>query len=52
MNLVLSNEFQDISENELNLIDGGGVFDFLSDIYKTWNDMWYDFGGNLYYATH
>lgn len=51
MNLT-ETKFSEITECELNQVSGGGVFDFVGDIYDGWCEMWHDFGTNLYHMIH
>lgn len=52
MELVMKNGFCEMSQDEMQMIDGGDIFDFLGDIYNGWCDIWYNVGKNIYYITH
>lgn len=49
--LQLNNGFCEMSMEEMVVVDGG-LLDFLGDIYETWCDVCYDFGGTLYKVLH
>ncbi len=45
-------QFAELSMYDLLEVEGGGLLDFMGDIYSGWCSMWKDFGKSIYYATH
>lgn len=54
MENVMVNGFTELTATESYEVIGGGKGDgflgFLGDIYDSWNNMWKDFGRNLYHC--
>uniref|UniRef100_UPI0040564315 hypothetical protein n=1 Tax=Agathobacter sp. TaxID=2021311 RepID=UPI0040564315 len=51
MELTMNNGFCEMTEFEMYEYEGG-ILDFVADIYDSWCNMWYEFGGSLYNVLH
>lgn len=51
MELKLNDGFCEMTQIEMQMVDGGDIvepfLEFVGDIYDSWCDMWYDAGKNL-----